>query len=129
VPLGRYHQLMVDAYTAQHPVSDGSGIGLAFALIGLHLAFDEGWRGDQVRDAHRALATAPGTWPHFEPPRLRGAQTVFDVAMAGTPQAHAVLVQAWAADVWAAWRGRRELVAGLLDERLPTDVKARILGR
>ena len=124
--LGRFHQLMVDAYAAQHPVADGSGIGLAFALIGLHLALDQGWRGDQVRDAHQALAGVPRAWPRFDPPANRGSMTVFDVAMAASPEAHAELVQGWAADVWQAWGHQRSAVIALLNGRLPAPELARI---
>jgi hypothetical protein len=127
--LGRYHQLMVDAYAAQHPTAGGSGIGLAFALVGLHLALDEGWRGDQVRDAHQALAAARTSWPTFDPPVSNGSMTVFDVAMAGSSEGHAALLQRWAADVWAAWRDQRDAVVRLLDERLPPADRARIASR
>jgi hypothetical protein len=124
--LGRYHQLMVDTYSAQHPVSGGSGIGLAFALIGLHLALDEGWRDGRVRDAHQALAATRGDWPRFEPPPGRGSMTVLDVALAGTPERHAELLRLWAADVWAAWHDQHPAVIQLIDERLPAAERARI---
>lgn len=124
--LGRFHQLMVDAYAAQHPASDGSGIGLIFGLVGLHLALDEGWRGDQVRDAHQALAGIAGKWPRFELPASRGSMTVFDVAIAGSPEAHADLLQRWAADVWAAWHPARNDVIKFLEERLPAADRARM---
>jgi hypothetical protein len=127
--LGRFHQLMVDAYAAQHPVPEGSGIALAFALIGLRLALDEGWRGDQVRDAHQALAVVPRAWPRFDRPENRGSLTVFDVAMAASPEAHAELVQAWAADVWQAWGHQRSGVIALLNDRLPAAELARISRR
>jgi hypothetical protein len=129
VRLGRLHQLMVDTYVAQHPTADGPTIGLAFALIGLHLALDEGWRGDQVRDAHQLLATTRRDWPRLDPPRTRGPITVLDVAMAGSPDEHAELLQRWAAAVWDAWREQQATVVGLLDERLPSDERARLRAR
>jgi hypothetical protein len=124
--LGRFHQLMVDAYAAQHPVPDGSGIGLAFGLVGLHLALDEGWRGDQVRAAHQALAGVAGKWPRFEPPASRGSMTVFDVAMADSPEAHADLLQRWAADVWAAWYPARNDIIHFLEGGLAAADRARL---
>jgi hypothetical protein len=120
---------MVDAYAAQHPVTDGSGIGLAFGLIGLHLALDDGWRGDQVREVHQLLATQARSWPRFDPPDRRGSMTVFDVAMAGSPAAHADLLQAWAAAVWRAWAEHQEAVARLLEESLPAADRARVRPR
>lgn len=124
--LGRFHQLMVDAYAAQHPTADGPTIGLAFALIGLRLALDEGWRGDQVRDAHQYLAGRFKDWPSFQRPPGRAALTVFDVALAGSPDAHAELIRRWAAEVWAIWESQSEATIELLDERLPTDVRGHI---
>jgi hypothetical protein len=126
VRLGQYHQLTVDAYAAQHPVDDGPTIGLAFALIGLHLALDHGWRGDQVRDAHQYLAGSWKQWPTFRPPAHRGKRTVFDVAIAGSPDLHAEAVRAWATDVWQAWRDHRSEIVALTDHRLTPDIRARI---
>ena len=41
--LGGLHQLTVDAYGAQHAGPRVPAIGVAFGLIGLHLALDQGW--------------------------------------------------------------------------------------
>jgi uncharacterized protein DUF5946 len=124
--LGRYHQMMVDAYAAQHAGPGAAAIGVAFALIGLRLALDEGWRGEQVRDAHQNLGSHFKDWPAFERPPKTGDLTVFDVAMAGSPKEHAAVIQAWAADVWTAWRSRHADVTALIDERLPSDVRGRL---
>jgi hypothetical protein len=58
--LGRFHQLTVDAYGAQHAGEPTPRISTAFALIGLHLALDEGWTGTAVRAAHQYLAQGIG---------------------------------------------------------------------
>ncbi len=123
--LGRFHQLTVDAYAAQHPAPPGPPIGTAFALIGLRLALDEGMTGPQVRAAHEELARRHRQWPTFPPPEP-AAMTVFEVAAAGSPDEHAELVQRWAAAVWAGWRNAHGQVAALLDERLPPDARARL---
>ncbi|HEX8931375.1 MAG TPA: DUF5946 family protein [Actinomycetota bacterium] len=60
------HQLAVDAYTAQHAPRDRGGavppIGVAYALVGLHLALDRGVPGVEVRAAHQRMGrrTRPG---------------------------------------------------------------------
>ena len=46
------HQLTVDTYAAQHAPRDPGGgppIGVAYALVGLHLALDRGRTGLEVR--------------------------------------------------------------------------------
>ena len=114
VELGRWHQLPVDTYAAQHAGERTPPIAIAFALIGLHLALDEGWDGLRVRDAHQRLAAASRTWPAFDRPASRGELTVFDVAMAGSPEDHIVSLRAWAEAVWSAWDGSHDAVRALI---------------
>ena len=102
--LGPLHQLTVDAYAAQHAGEPSPAISTAFALIGLHLALDEGWSGTAVRAAHQLLAGRHSSWPRFKRPAEPGRLTVADVATARTPAEHAELVGRWAASVWAAWQ-------------------------
>jgi Family of unknown function (DUF5946) len=117
--LGRWHQLLVDAYAAQHATARTPVIGTAFALIGLHLALDLGWDGLAVRDAHQWLANAYADWPRFEAPEPpRGALTIVDVALASTPEDYVAVLQRWAATVWQAWREAEPAVAALVHERL-----------
>jgi hypothetical protein len=52
---GRFHQLTVDAYGAQHSGGDGRGIRIAYSLVGLHLALERGWSGVAVRTAHHGM--------------------------------------------------------------------------
>ena len=112
--LGRWHQLLVDTYGAQHVGASTPRIGPAFALIGLHLALERGWDGPAVRDAHQVLARHRRDWPSFMPaPRLAGGLTVADLARAGSRQVHIVLLQAWAGEVWAGWKERQDAVRAL----------------
>jgi hypothetical protein len=117
--LGRWHQLLVDTYAAQHASERTPAIGTAFALIGLQLALDDRWDGLAVRDAHQRLAAAFKTWPRFEAPASRGVRTVFDLAMAASPEEHVERLGAWAADVWGAWSASHEAVRALIAARLP----------
>lgn len=127
--LGRLHQLMVDAYAAQHAGEPAPPISVAFGLIGLRLTLDEDWSGDHVRDAHRYLAGSFREWPAFDRPSRPATLTVFDIAMAGSPAAHAELVQRWAAEVWSSWQAAHGEVLALIERRLPVEVRSRLLGR
>lgn len=125
--LGRLHQLTVDAYGSQHGGPPTPPIATAFGLIGLRLALDEGWSGTQVRSAHQYMGEASGDWPVFDRPATPGDVTVYDVAAADSPEAHADAVGRWAAAVWSAWHEAHPRVRALIDERLPTEVRGRIL--
>lgn len=124
--LGRHHQLMVDAYGAQHAGPPSPAISTAFGLIGLHLALDEGWSGTAVRAAHQYLARRRPGWPAFSPPENPGALTIADVAASTTPGEHADHVQAWAVSVWAAWHAEQDHVRALTDAVLPPDARDRL---
>jgi hypothetical protein len=121
VELGRWHQLLVDTYAAQHAGERTPLIGTAFALIGLHLSLEAGWDGLAVRDAHQDLARRYREWPAFPAPERRGALTVLDLALASTPEEHVERLRAWAEDVWQAWAATHAAVDVLIAERLPPD--------
>lgn len=73
----------------------------------------------QVRDAHQELAGRFADWPVFDRPASMTDLTIFDVAMSGSPDAHADIVERWAAAVWASWEPAHREVARLIAERLP----------
>jgi len=115
--LGRFHQLAVDAYGAQHAGGDGRGIRLAYSLVGLHLALERGRGGLEVRDAHRRMGRPDASWPAFTRRDGAWASTVLDVAeaglRAGSVEGHAAAVTRWAADVWRAWAPEHDAAAAL----------------
>ncbi len=116
--LGRWHQMTVDAYTAQHVGPMSPRIGPAFALIGLYLALERGLDGLQVRDAHGFLARTKHDWPAFEAPAHSWPMTVFDIAIADGPMDHAEAVRRWGASVWDAWTSEHARVRALADPLL-----------
>jgi hypothetical protein len=126
--LGRFHQLTVDTYGAQHGGASTPPIATAFGLIGLQLALVDGWTGVQVRDAHRYLAGRFRDWPALSRPAQPGEMTVYGLAAAGSPEAHAEVVQDWAAAVWSGWSAMHGSVAALIDERLPADIRSQLTG-
>ena len=116
--LGRWHQLLVDTYAAQHAGPRTPAIGTAFALIGLQLTLEDGLDGLAVREAHQRLARASRTWPRFELPASRGALTILDLALADSRADHVERLHAWDTDVWAAWSDSQDAVRELARDRL-----------
>ena len=117
--VGRWHQLVVDAYGAQHPSDAGPAIGTAFGLIGLHLALEAGRSGLEVRDAHQLLGNRYRDWPRFPAPAGWGRLTIVDLALAGDPSGYLETLHQWAGEVWSAWSEQHDAVAALIRERLP----------
>jgi len=115
--LGRFHQLSVDTYCAQHADAAGSRIRVAYSLVGLFLALERGRTGLEVRQLHQRMGKPQADWPRFPRPADLGALTVLDVAVAGararSVEGHARAVARWARSVWAVWSGKHELVAAL----------------
>ena len=122
VELLRFHQITVDAYGAQHVGGDGRGIRAAYSLVGLHLAFDRGLNGVEVRSAHQQMGKPDATWPAFMPPPNAGGLTVLDVAKAGvrtdSVSGHADAIQRWATEAWRAWTPQHSTVSALTDRLL-----------
>lgn len=119
VQLGRLHQLTVDAYGAQHAGGQGSGIRVAYSLVGLQLALERGFTGVQVRHLHQRMGKPGPDWPRFDIPPDPGPLTVENVAIAGhragSVAGHAEAVERWARSVWAGWAVRHDDVTELTD--------------
>ncbi|MGD0369743.1 MAG: DUF5946 family protein [Acidobacteriaceae bacterium] len=112
------HQLLVDAYTAQHADANTKPIAITFALIGLYLVVEKNFTGKQVQRVHMQLARSRKVWPSFSLPVERGTMTVADVASVPPGAERDAAIHQWCAAVWEAWRGSRELIAGLLRNEL-----------
>jgi hypothetical protein len=115
----RFHQLIVDAYGAQHPGPPTGAIRVAYGLVGLHLALDRGLSGTSVREAHQLMGKPRSNWPVFARLPVPATLTIADVARRGfeadDPAGHATAVFDWAKAVWASWRSRRNDVAALTE--------------
>ena len=116
--LGRWHQLLVDTYAAQHTGDRTAPITTAFALIGLDLALEHGWSGIEVRDAHQLLARSYRDWPRFPRPAAPGEMTVQDLALAATTTDYAEVLGRWARAAWASWSDAHGRIDELVHERL-----------
>jgi hypothetical protein len=124
--LGRYHQLTVDAYGAQHPGTPSPPISTAFALIGLSLALEHDWSGTAVRAAQQFLAQRYSTWPTFRDRSNGPVLTVSGVVGVTTPDEHADRIQVWARTVWASWAPEHHRVGSWAEQVLPPDVRDRL---
>ena len=115
VGLSAGHQLLVDAYGAQH--AQPGSIRLPYSLVGLLLALEEDWPGPAVRALHGRMGRPRPDWPALARPRLRGGRTILDVAAAGaragSEAGHESELRTWAAEVWAAWSAQHEQVRAL----------------
>lgn len=97
------HQLVVDAYAAQHAGPYSRPITVFFALIGLYLTFERNYNGRQVQRVHLLLAKNRRTWPSFTRPDGFAALTVQDVLEAAPGEARLRRIRDWARAVWEMW--------------------------
>ncbi|HEY5627907.1 MAG TPA: DUF5946 family protein, partial [Candidatus Limnocylindrales bacterium] len=91
--LGRFHQLTVDAYGAQHAGPPTGQRYVAYSVVGLALAIEHGWSGTQVRDLHARMGPVQPSWPLLPPPPESASISIADVVAAGawatSPDGHA----------------------------------------
>jgi hypothetical protein len=118
VLFGQVHQLTVDTYAVQHAGGQHSDKSVCVHLVGLHLVLERGFAPVKVPPLLQRLASR-ASWPHLDPPDERASLTVCDVALSDSPQAHALRVREWAAQVWRLWSQHhdvaRELAKDLVD--------------
>ncbi|MGB9031656.1 MAG: DUF5946 family protein [Acidobacteriaceae bacterium] len=112
------HQLLVDAYTAQHAGANTKPIAITFALVGLYLVVEKNFTGKQVQRVHMQLAGSRKVWPSFSVPNDRATMTVADVASVPPGAERDAAIHQWCAAVWETWRGSREPIAELLRREL-----------
>lgn len=114
----RARRLADDAYAAQHPGGPDrrSVQSVAVHLMGLCVLLE---REGEHRRLEPVLGRAPARpmldlhW--LEPPARNARLTVRDAIDAGGGDGHAEAVEAWARDVWKAWRPHHATVRRWLD--------------
>ncbi len=113
--MGFIHQLVVDAYAAQHSGPNVKPITTSFALIGLYLTFERGFTGKQVQKAHMVLARVHRQWPRFDPPAEKGGTlTVLDVLNGLAEENYYKQIRAWGKSVWLSWRPQHGKIGKLV---------------
>jgi hypothetical protein len=114
------HQLTVDAYAVQHAGGRHPDKSVCIHLVGLYLTEERGVAPMDVPPLLQRLANNT-SWPHLDSPESRAPLTVYDVAVADTPQIHELRVRKWAAEVWKTWsphhEAARELARNLHGQR------------
>lgn len=118
VLFGQVHQMTVDSYAVQHAGGPHPDKSVAIHLSGLHLVLAQGMRPMEVPARLQRIAAAVEQYPHFLPPRDRGRDTVFEVALTGSSIEHAAAVRRWAGRVWRAWRRHHPAVAAFVSRSL-----------
>ncbi len=103
VLFGQVHQLTVDAYAVQHAGGQHPDKSVCVHLVGLYLTQERGVAPVEVPPLLQRVVSGTSSWLHLEPPEARAPLTVYDVAVAETPQTHALRVREWAAEVWRIW--------------------------
>jgi uncharacterized protein DUF5946 len=117
-------RLVSDAYGAQHPgVRQIRSVqSVAVHLMGLCTVLERGAHTEPRIIPSRDPRPPPPTrldlhW--LEPPRPIGTLTVRGPVEATGGHEHAVLVEAWARDVWAAWQPHHATVRDWVDRAAP----------
>lgn len=116
---GNVHQTTVDAYAVQHAGGPHPDKSIAVHLLGLYLALERGLPAPAIAPYMQRLASIVTAWPHFPPPAVTGAPTIFDIALTGDPETHVARVRQWAAAVWEAWSPHHGAIATLTHRYLP----------
>lgn len=115
------HQLLVDAYGAQHADETTKPIAVLFSLIGLYLHLEKGYTGKQVQRAHMRLAKWPNTWPRLPLPHDRGDIHIDHVLAAEPGSARDAMIERWCASVWESFHESRVLVVEIAQKYLGID--------
>jgi len=124
------HQLVVDAWAAQHATAESKPISPVFALIGLYLHLEHGYTGRQVQLAHMKLAKNRKLWPRLTPPIERGRITVNEPfrALGDAVRDEAAVEQAigrWCVSVWESWKISQDTIRELVKQELNIEVSRR----
>jgi hypothetical protein len=112
VLFGQVHQLTVDTYAVQHAGGQHPDKSVCVHLVGLHLMLEQSLAPVEVPRKLQRLAIR-ASWPHLDPPEERASLTVCDVALADSPQTHALRVREWATQVWRAWSPHHDVAREL----------------
>jgi Family of unknown function (DUF5946) len=113
--VGFSHQHVVDAHAAQSASLDDPPIRLAQALVGLYLNVEHGVDGRRIQRVHSLLAGQRPDRPRFVLPEERGRITPIEVIAHDPGRDRDAAIEAWAADVWIAYRPQRDTVEDFLE--------------
>ena len=108
------HQLLVDAYTAQHADAETKPIAITFALAGLYLVVEKNYTGKQVQLVHIEMSGRKMRWPHFVLPEHRGSLRISDILAEEPGEARDAMIRRWCEEVWTAFADQKDKVLATL---------------
>lgn len=108
------HQIVVDAYAAQHASPRMKPITVTFALVGLYLVFEKGYTGRQAQLAHMRLGKQRREWPRFNAPTERATLTVQDILQSGQEN-YKEMIKKWGKSVWDMWQVEHGRIGRLVE--------------
>ncbi|WP_184786309.1 DUF5946 family protein [Phytomonospora endophytica] len=116
------HQIVVDAYIAQHPLSSTRRqiAAVALCLMTLCLFVEKNADPRDGAALHKRMVAGRPDFHALPPPPAPGLVTVADVAAARDAEEHRRLVWAWGRAVWAAWEPEHETIRRWNAEALGT---------
>jgi len=102
----RVHQVVVDAYGAQHPAGRGrrEAQAVALHLMTLCLIVEDGADPAHGPALHKQMMARRPPFTSLSPPSLAGLTTAADVLKAGSADEHRRMAYEWGSEVWQAWR-------------------------
>lgn len=114
----RVHQLIVDAYTTQHPggASSREIQAVAICLMTLHLFVDRDTDPAYGPALHKVMVDSPVSFRWLEPPALRATPKVSAVVRVCTEDQYTAAVGSWAREVWAAWHPHHDTIRSWVAE-------------
>src|SRR5581483_6785511 len=112
------HQLVVDAYAAQHVTKDSKPVAVAGALVGLYLVVEHGYTGKQVQQVHMKLGNHMKEWMIGRFPTAQSSMTVASVLAAAPGQVRDDAIGQWVQEVWKLWKFEKVSVGLLLKKYL-----------
>lgn len=100
-----FHQLVVDAYAAQHPGGDDRRAvqSVAIHLMTLALVLEDGADPAEGPGLHRDMVRGPVFGALVRRAPAPDDRTVVDVPLTGSVAEAESATRAWARDVWASW--------------------------
>lgn len=110
------HQLVIDAYAAQHAGGKHPDRSVLVHLVGLYAAFELRMPFVEIPTLLKRLATQTANWPHLRQPVLPAPLTVLEMATADCAQDGVSLAATWANAVWNSWAEQHDVIARFVRE-------------
>jgi hypothetical protein len=114
----RVRRLALDTYALQHPGRPEmrSVQSVAIHAMGLCVLLERGTEDRRIKPVLGRLPSHKAPALHWlEPPRPNGTLTIRSCLGTDEAEGYAAAVEAWAADVWAAWEPHHDTVRHWLD--------------